>query len=45
MSVFEQPSRGDNMIIKIIRDDQGKDPKSLLGNPVFVAWPHMVEAM
>lgn len=45
--VFDQPSRGENMILSI--ENQGKpDPEEvathLLGKSIFVAWPHLVEA-
>ncbi|XP_049842599.1 5'-3' exoribonuclease 1 [Schistocerca gregaria] len=45
--VFDQPSRGENMILSI--ENQGKpDPEEvathLLGKNIFVAWPHLVEA-
>lgn len=45
--VFEQSSRCDNMILKII--DQGQPrveevASQLLGGDIWVSWPHMVEA-
>lgn len=46
VKVFEQPSRGDNMIIKIIHGEYETDLlKNLLGSTVYVGWPHMVEAL
>ena len=45
--VFEQSSRGENMLLKLT--DQGHPSiedvaKQLLGSEIWVSWPHMVEA-
>ena len=47
MKVFEHPSQGNNMILKIV--DQGKPDirevaSELLGQCIYVGWPHLVEA-
>lgn len=47
--VFEQPSRNDNMILKILFDknhdvDLPDIVGQLLGKEVFVSWPHLGEA-
>jgi 5'-3' exoribonuclease 1 len=54
VKVFDQPSRGDNMIIvvegfggeraeqKSVKVDQ--NPQNLIGKTVFVGWPHLTEA-
>lgn len=47
VKVFEQPSRGDNMIIKIIPNEKFASdsiPADCLGETVYVGWPHLVEA-
>ena len=50
VKVFDQPSRGDNMIIMVQPDEleQAKPiedvAKELLGKTVFVGWPHLIEA-
>ena len=45
--VFEQASRGDNMILSLL--DQGRPEvrdvaQALIGSEVWVGWPHLVEA-
>ncbi|GFG29513.1 hypothetical protein Cfor_05064, partial [Coptotermes formosanus] len=47
VKVFEQPSQGNNMILKIV--DQGKPDikevaSELLGHSIYVGWPHLLEA-
>jgi len=47
VKVFQQPSQGSNMILKIV--DQGKPDikevaSELLGHSIYVSWPHLVEA-
>ncbi|XP_063901508.1 5'-3' exoribonuclease 1 isoform X2 [Zophobas morio] len=48
IKVFEMPSRNDNMILKIMPNEQyfvdESVPIDLLGNTVWVGWPHLVEA-
>lgn len=44
VKVFDQPSRGDNMIIRVESEANESDPRSLLGKSVFVGWPHLIEA-
>lgn len=50
VKVFDQPSRGDNMII-IVQPDKKETSKPLnivvkemMGKVVFVGWPHLMEA-
>ena len=48
VKVFEQASRGENMMLTI--EDQGNPDaqevaNELLGQEIWVAWPHMIEAM
>ncbi|XP_050302110.1 5'-3' exoribonuclease 1 [Anthonomus grandis grandis] len=45
VKVFEQPSRYENMTIKLIYDEIDEDdiPVELLGENVFINWPHMIE--
>lgn len=48
VKVFEQASRGENMMLTI--EDQGSPDaqevaNELLGQEIWVAWPHMIEAM
>lgn len=48
VKVFEQASRGENMILKL--KDQGRPvsteevAQELLNQEIWVSWPHMVEA-
>ncbi|XP_030763279.1 LOW QUALITY PROTEIN: 5'-3' exoribonuclease 1-like [Sitophilus oryzae] len=46
--VFEQPSRYENMILKIIQEEEidGENdvPVHMLNTNVFVGWPHLIEA-
>lgn len=47
VAVFDQPSREDNMMLNIV--NQGKPSpkevaKHLLGESIYVAWPHLIEA-
>lgn len=49
VKVFDQPSRGDNMIIVIQPNDDADKPldlvvKETMGKIVFVGWPHLMEA-
>ncbi|CAH0556696.1 unnamed protein product [Brassicogethes aeneus] len=47
IKVFDQPSRNENMVIKIIPDEKylgDSIPVDLLGTTIFVGWPHLVEA-
>lgn len=49
VKVFDQPSRGENMIIKIDQLDDLETStqeiaKELLNKTVFVGWPHLIEA-
>lgn len=46
--VFDMPSRNSSMVIKLDRihlpaglEDLQNDPKSLIGQEVFVGWPHL----
>uniref|UniRef100_A0A3B5LE74 5'-3' exoribonuclease 1 n=1 Tax=Xiphophorus couchianus TaxID=32473 RepID=A0A3B5LE74_9TELE len=41
--VFQQSSRGENMILDILPSQDG-ETVNLLGKPVFVNWPHLEEA-
>ncbi|KAF2885186.1 hypothetical protein ILUMI_20983 [Ignelater luminosus] len=53
VKVFEQPSKGENMILRIIDDEEVDDDqeeldekaKKLLGKTVHVGWPHLIEAL
>lgn len=48
VKVFEQPSRFENMILKIKKESVPNLDvlaKELLGTTIFVAWPHLVEAL
>ncbi|CAG0878937.1 unnamed protein product [Darwinula stevensoni] len=47
VKVFQQNSRGENMILEI--QNQGSPniaevARDLLGHPIFVSWPHLIEA-
>ncbi|CAJ1071465.1 '-3' exoribonuclease 1 isoform X1 [Xyrichtys novacula] len=48
--VFQQSSRGENMMLDILMDKEEADPVcddvavQVLGKPVFVNWPHLEEA-
>ncbi|XP_063223399.1 5'-3' exoribonuclease 1 isoform X2 [Bacillus rossius redtenbacheri] len=45
--VFEHPSRGENMIVKIVQKDSPtleEVAKEILGESIFVGWPHLFEA-
>lgn len=46
--MFDYPSRGENMVISITPTDKIASgemiPVDLLGNTVFVKWPHLIEA-
>ena len=47
VKVFEQSSRGENMMLNI--EDQGKSDaqvvaNEILGQEIWVSWPHMIEA-
>ncbi|XP_060517739.1 5'-3' exoribonuclease 1 [Cylas formicarius] len=44
VKVFEQPSRNESMIVNIISDGGDDIPWELLGNIVWVGWPHLLEA-
>lgn len=47
MKVFEQTSRGDNMILQIVPSDTPNFDElatRVLGKSMFVSWPHLVEA-
>ncbi|XP_025419892.1 5'-3' exoribonuclease 1 isoform X2 [Sipha flava] len=49
VKVFQSPSLGENMIVKIVHKDPGDCDsiqtiaKELLGNTVYVNWPHLEE--
>lgn len=44
--VFEQPSKGDNMIVKLEPREYDKDfIRNIIGHVVHVGWPHLVEAL
>lgn len=49
MKVFQSPSLGENMIVKIINKDENDFDsiqhiaKELLGNTLYVNWPHLEE--
>uniref|UniRef100_A0A3Q3M3T5 5'-3' exoribonuclease 1 n=1 Tax=Mastacembelus armatus TaxID=205130 RepID=A0A3Q3M3T5_9TELE len=42
--VFQQSSRGENMMLDILPSQEGETVKFLLGKSVFVNWPHLEEA-
>lgn len=46
--VFDSPSQNENMIVNIQQSEEKEDvedlARKLLGNSVYVAWPHLVEA-
>uniref|UniRef100_G3PMT1 5'-3' exoribonuclease 1 n=1 Tax=Gasterosteus aculeatus aculeatus TaxID=481459 RepID=G3PMT1_GASAC len=42
--VFQQSSRGENMMLNILPGQEGEPVSSLLGRSVFVNWPHLEEA-
>lgn len=46
--VFDSPSQNENMVISIMESEEKVDIEDLarkvLGNSVYVAWPHLVEA-
>uniref|UniRef100_A0A4W3HZI6 5'-3' exoribonuclease 1 n=1 Tax=Callorhinchus milii TaxID=7868 RepID=A0A4W3HZI6_CALMI len=42
VQVFQQPSRGENMILEILPPKQ--EEEQVLAKPVFVNWPHLEEA-
>ena len=47
VKVFEQSSRGENMMLNI--EDQGNSDaqvvaNEILGQEIWVSWPHMIEA-
>lgn len=49
VKVFDQPSRGENMIIVVNSDPELEKPldviaKEMLSKTVFVGWPHLIEA-
>lgn len=47
VKVFEQPSRNESMILKVIPEEifsGDKIPVDLLGTSVYIGWPHLVEA-
>lgn len=49
VKVFDQPSRGDNMIIVVHSGDEVEKPleyvvKDIMGKIVYVGWPHLMEA-
>ncbi|XP_067006470.2 5'-3' exoribonuclease 1 [Anabrus simplex] len=47
VKVFEEPSRGDNMILRIVNQDKPdlkEIAQQLLGKTIFVDWPHLLEA-
>lgn len=44
--VFEQASKGDNMIIKLEpREYEAEYIRNMIGRVVHVGWPHLVEAL
>lgn len=48
VKVFEQPSRGENMILKIkskAKPDLDKVASEILGKSIFVGWPNLTEAL
>lgn len=49
VKVFDQPSRGENMIIQVKHEESDGKPinevsKQLMGKIVHVGWPHLIEA-
>uniref|UniRef100_A0A3B4U7B4 5'-3' exoribonuclease 1 n=1 Tax=Seriola dumerili TaxID=41447 RepID=A0A3B4U7B4_SERDU len=42
--VFQQSSRGENMMLDILHSQEGETVKFSLGKSVFVNWPHLEEA-
>lgn len=49
VKVFDQPSRGDNMVIVVQPGDEIEKPlevvvKEIMGKIVYVGWPHLMEA-
>lgn len=48
VKVFDQPSRGENMIIVVERPEEEKPidvvVKEMMGKVVYVGWPHLMEA-
>lgn len=47
VKVFESPSQGDNMILHITPEEPpgvADVASQLLGNNIYVNWPHMFEA-
>lgn len=49
VKVFDQPSRGESMIIKVEHGENDEKPinevsKQLMGKTIFVGWPHLIEA-
>ncbi|XP_033221729.1 5'-3' exoribonuclease 1 isoform X2 [Belonocnema kinseyi] len=48
VKVFEQPSRGENMILHVVpkpKPDLEAVAEQILGQSVFVGWPHLLEAL
>lgn len=49
VKVFDQPSQNENMIITIVQENKESDlqklANDLIGKSVFVAWPHLTEAL
>ncbi|XP_051172121.1 5'-3' exoribonuclease 1 isoform X3 [Leptopilina boulardi] len=48
VKVFEQPSRGENMMLKITpkqKPDLADVANEILGKSIFVGWPHLIEAL
>lgn len=49
VKVFQSPSMGENMILKVINKDENdcdniqQIAKELLGNTLYVKWPHLEE--
>ncbi|XP_045534425.1 5'-3' exoribonuclease 1 [Papilio machaon] len=47
VKVFDQPSRNENMIVEIIRDEEPpveQVARELLGKVIWVGWPHLTKA-
>uniref|UniRef100_A0A4W3HBT8 5'-3' exoribonuclease 1 n=1 Tax=Callorhinchus milii TaxID=7868 RepID=A0A4W3HBT8_CALMI len=44
VQVFQQPSRGENMILEILPPNVDDIAQQVLAKPVFVNWPHLEEA-
>jgi 5'-3' exoribonuclease 1 len=49
VKVFDQPSRNENMIVKIIKEPNSEDSlekiaKDYLGKVIWVGWPHLTRA-